>query len=186
MGILSTGIAATVAKAVGVTVAIGGLTAGAVFAYQTTQGGEAGTAGESTPPATATSIPATTTNTATVLPPTTTPTTAPSTAGPTAGPTATPTFPPKGMLPPTATVDPACVNRTHNHLNIEAFAQQPEMAGATITEIDDNEISVVFQGVTVLIQGVGELVGIASVPGELSNEQLTSLWRAVDAVSYVC
>ena len=57
------------------------------------------------------------------------------------------------------------------------------MIGAVITEIDDDSIRIEFEGVEVIVNGVGPSVHIIT---NLSREQLTRLGHAIDAVVYEC
>ena len=119
-----------------------------------------------------------------------------STPGLAASPTPTSESPLNGPTAPTATSQPpapaatftpgpTCAPRTHNHLNIDLLRLQPGLEGAIITEIDDNSIRIVVQGVELIITGSGKLIGIGG-PGDPSRELLVLLSRAIDAANYQC
>lgn len=73
----------------------------------------------------------------------------------------------------------------HSHLNIERLAAQPGMEDAVITEIDDSTIRIRTDEYVVEVQGVGKVVGVGG-PDDLTNDQLTLISRAIDAVRYSC
>ena len=178
MGVFASGVLAGPAKVALVVVAVGGLTAGAYFTYQIGPGGSAG----ADVPAGATEAASPTTTLETVTPTATAePTIVPPTPSPSA--TAVPTLPPPATEVPSPTPDPACAARDHNHLNIEKLAAQPNMIGAVITEIDDDTIRIVFEGVEVIVEGSGNLLTFS---GKLTREQQTRVVTAIDAVLYEC
>ena len=176
MGVISSGVLAGPAKVALVVVAVGGLTAGAYFAYQTTQSDADTVSGQTEPTVTASPTATQETPTATAEP-----TIVPPTPSPSA--TAVPTLPPPATEVPSPTPDPACAARDHNHLNIEKLAAQPNMIGAVITEIDDDTIRIVFEGVEVIVEGSGNLLTFS---GKLTREQQTRVVTAIDAVLYEC
>ena len=115
-----------------------------------------------------------------------TPTTEPTVAPPTPLPSVTalpPTLPPAPTQPPAATVDPDCAQRTHNHLNIDKLAAQPTMADAVITELDDDSIRIIFEGVEVIVSGLGSSLAIRT---NLANDRLASLTRSIDLFASEC
>ena len=118
----------------------------------------------------------------TTPPATLTPTTEPTAVPPTRSPTAT-ALPPAPTQPPAATVDPDCAQRTHNHLNIDKLAAQPTMADAVITELDDDSIRIIFEGVEVIVSGIGSSLAIRT---NLANDRLAPLTRAIDVVASEC
>ena len=121
----------------------------------------------------------------TASPPTPAPTAEPAAAQPTAQPTSTSELvllPPPTQFP-SVTPDPACLTRDHNHLNIDKLAAHPNMAGAVITEIDDDSIRIVFEGVEVIVEGSGKLLTFS---GKLTREQQTRVVTAIDTVLYEC
>ena len=121
--------------------------------------------------------------TALLSPPT--PTAEPPTPQPTPAASALPPTqpPPQAEAPPAPTPDPACAARDHNHLNIEKLRDQPTMADAVITEVDDDSIRIIFEGVEVIVSGIGSSLAIRT---NLANERLAPLTRAIDAVANEC
>ena len=176
MGVFSSAVFAGPAKVALVVFAVGSLTAGAYFAYQTTQSDADTVSGQTEPTVTASPTATQETPTATAEP-----TIVPPTPSPSA--TAVPTLPPPATEVPSPTPDPACAARDHNHLNIEKLAAQPNMIGAVITEIDDDTIRIVFEGVEVIVEGSGNLLTFS---GKLTREQQTRVVTAIDAVLYEC
>ncbi len=115
-----------------------------------------------------------------------------STAAPTATQEPVPTDPPAPTATPqppaptaTYTPKPTCPPRTYNHVNIDLLRLQPGMTGAVITEIDDNKIRIVLQGVEFDITGRGTLVGFGG-RGDPSDELFEQVVGAIDAVRYQC
>ena len=57
------------------------------------------------------------------------------------------------------------------------------MADAVITEVDDDSIRIIFEGVEVIVSGIGSSLAIRT---NLANERLAPLTRAIDAVANEC
>ena len=177
MGVFSSGILAGPAKVALVVVAVGGLTAGAYFAYQTTQGDADSVSGETGPTVTASP---------TASQETLTPTAEPTTTPPTPSPTSEPTLPPTPTQPPTPTVDPACAERGHNHLNIDLLSADSGLVGAVISEIDEYSVRIEIEGAELVITGWGEDIGIGRRTSNIGADLMERVVNAIDAANFVC
>ena len=178
MGVFSSAVFAGPAKIALVVVAVGGLTAGAYFAYQTTQSDADTVSGQTEPTVTASPTATQTTPT-----PTAEPTIAPPTPSPSA--TTVPTLPPPATQPPAPTVDPACAARDYNHLNIERLRAEPGLEEAAISEINAYNVRIEIEGIEFIITGWGEDMGIGGW-GQPSDELMSIVQRAVDELTFVC
>ncbi len=178
---ISSGALAGLAKVGLVVVAVGGLSAGAYFAYQTGPGGSDGTSVQAgaTAPASPTAPQATLTPTTEAPTPQPTPSPLPSA---TSVPTLPPTQPPPTEAP---TVDPDCAKRTHNHLNIDKLRLDPRMNGATITEVDDRTIQIEIDGLLFTVDGWGEVM-IIGIPRGVSDSLDSQITGAAEALRYEC
>ena len=171
------GVLAGFLKVAAVAVVTGGFAGGIYWAVQISESEGSSAFGQAVPSATVTIAPqGTAAPTATPQPPL-----------PTDPPAYTATPKPPQPPAPTAmfTPKPTCPPRTNNHLNMDLMRLQPGLTDAVISEIDDNRIRIVVQGVEFIITGVGKLVGLGGT-GDPSSELRTQMWRAVDAVRYQC
>lgn len=173
---LASGLFAGFLKVAVVAVSIGGLTAGAYYAYQIGPGGSGGVAGQIQPTLEATVSPtaAVATSAPTAEPPTPPPT---STSVPSALPTATQFF--------SAAPDIGCPKRMHNHLNTEKLRADSRLTGAVVSEIDISRVRIEIEGVEFIIIGWGEDVGIGGY-GNPSEDLMLRVQLAVDALTFEC
>ena len=79
-----------------------------------------------------------------------------------------------------------CPN-TMLHLNIDKLRLQPGLGPgeAVITEIDDDEVSIVVGGIEITMQGWGKVVIMGGYETP-SDEMRLTISAAVDAVRYEC
>jgi hypothetical protein len=70
-------------------------------------------------------------------------------------------------------------------LNVDKLGEQPSMAGAELSVVDEYSVRIVLQGEEFIITGWGEVVDIGG-PGNPKPELLHLLSSAIDAVLFEC
>lgn len=173
---LASGLFAGFLKVALVAVSIGGLSAGAYYAYQIGPGGSDGSSVQAAPTISATESPtqAPATPSPTAEPPTPTPT---STLEPTALPTPTQSF--------SVDLGGECPKRMHGHLNIELLRADSQLTGAVISEIDTYSVRIEIEGIDFIITGWGEDIDIG-LHGNPSDDLFERVVSAMDAVNFEC